>query len=125
MSEHTQSSELDQLLAEMDAKKREGVALPKHQEKVDRFIRSVLEKNSHGGLTQVEIKSLEISHYAGSSQTFININVGMVGDEGTAASVFGRDHRLVVIGKRGGYELLNGKKPSYRYGRHNALYALT
>lgn len=118
-------SELDRLRQELDADKTAGPANSKHSKIVSMFVDAVMSKNTLGGLQEVEIKDLQIHHYAGEKRTYVWLIVGMTGDEGTYASIFARDTRSVIIGKNGGFELLNGKRQSYRYGRFNAIYEPT
>lgn len=72
-----------------------------------------------------EIKKFEVKHIEGSSRTYVVIELGMEGDEGTMASVFCRDYRHVSIGVRGGVTLLNAKSKRKSEGWWNVLHALT
>lgn len=96
---------------------------------LDHVVQGVLRKNDLGQPGRTEVKRLEISEAWGGS-AFVVLEVGMVSDEGTMASVFCRDYRHLWIGKRGGIELLNPrgvKKRNIRRlsGRWNAVYALS
>lgn len=44
---------------------------------------------------------------------FVDSVVGLKGDEGTHAELYGRTHRLIKIGKRGGLKLMNYDKEKY------------
>lgn len=47
---------------------------------------------------------------------FLVSEIGLKGDEGTAASIFCRDHRHIAIGPRGGMRLVNARHPSRARG---------
>jgi hypothetical protein len=108
----------------------EGPASDKHAELVVKFVDRVFERNRRCSPRDIESKKFEVKNADG--RTFVVLEVGMVGDEGSAASIYCRDYRHVVIGKRGGIELLN-PKPTKRTkkvfktagGWFNAVHALT
>lgn len=67
--------------------------------------------NLHGDFSKnYEIKQWEVEEY----ETFISlvVEVGMIGDENTYASIYGRDRLHVFIGKKGGVTL-----PIYRQNK--------
>ena len=68
---------------------------------------------------------MEISHFDGHSTTYLLVVLGMVGDEGTMASVFCRNRRHIAIGPRGGLTLFNAKNKSEAKGWTSAIYSLT
>ena len=68
-----------------------------------------LAKNLHGEYSKnYEIKQWEIEEY----ETFISlvVEIGMIGDENTYASIYGRDRIHVFIGKKGGVTMPIYKK---------------
>lgn len=69
-----------------------------------------------------EFKRFEVEERDG--LCFLKIEIGRIGDEGTMASVLARDYRLIMIGKRGGLDLLNAQYKSKSEGIYNAMYAL-
>lgn len=67
--------------------------------------------NLHGDFSKnYELKQWEIEEY----DTFVSlvVEVGMIGDENTYASIYGRDRLHVFIGKKGGVTL-----PIYRHNK--------
>ena len=70
--------------------------------------------NLHGDFSKnYEIKQWEIEEF----ETFVSliVEVGLIGDENTYASIYGRDRLHVFIGKKGGVTL-----PIYR--NHKTIY---
>lgn len=107
----------------------EGAATPEHQ-RIAESLRDALlvQHNAHKDLSKYkphEVKKFELVHFEGSSRTYVLIELGLVGDEGTMASVFCRDYRHISINKRGGLSLLNAKVKRNAEGRWNVLHALT
>jgi hypothetical protein len=115
---------MSDILEEMLASVKLGPARPAHQAVIDRIQKNLLEKYTRHSQMDWEVKRSRITHFCGTT-TYMTIEVGLVGDEGTYAEFFGRDYRHIKIGKRGGVELLNGTRPSYRYGMNNAIYQPT
>jgi hypothetical protein len=110
-------TDFDELFRSVD-----GPALPKHQDIIDSLVKSILGKNP---LSPKEIKALRVTHFAGTSHTYLVIETGMPNDAGTAASIFCRDHRHIRIGKRGGLTLCNPSRKSNNWGRHNCVWEPT
>jgi hypothetical protein len=75
----------------------------------ERFRDEMLKRQSHGGLSDVEVKQFEVTPGPKGQGAFAYIVVGRVGDEDTLAQVFCRDTRHILIGAKGGVTLLNGK----------------
>lgn len=90
--------------------KLNGPAKPEHAPIIEKFVQQVLDKNTLGGRRQVEIKELEVCHYEGDRVTFVTLEVGFVGDEGTLAQSLTRDYRHVMIRSGGGITLMNGAR---------------
>lgn len=102
----------------------EGPANAHHAQIAERLVAAILAKHNASrprmnaervaaGLEpfkEYEIKRLEISHAESTALTFVTIEAGLVGDEGTLAGVFCRDRRHISIGRRGGVTLLNPKR---------------
>lgn len=112
-----------------DFKYYEGAATPEHQKEAedlrDRMLHRANEYRSAEHSPRV-LKKFEVTHSG--SLTFITIEIGMEGDEGTLASVFCRDYRhisLVGSGRRQRWSLLNAKLKKDRKGYWNCLHALT
>lgn len=87
-------------------------------------------ENLHGKFsTNYEIKEWRVEE----NEFFVSlvVEVGMIGDEGTLASIFGRDRLQVFIGKRGGAKIpfYTGNKNYYKpfkcmlYGDNNRVNA--
>lgn len=53
------------------------------------------------------------------------IEIGITGDERTAASIFCRNRRHIIITKRGGIQLMNAKRKSLSRGFDHAIWATT
>ena len=54
-----------------------------------------------------ELKTLTVTRFNNRSRVTIYAEAGLVGDEGTMASIFGRSKRHVTIGPRGGVKILS------------------
>ena len=106
----------------------------------DKLTAEILANNSATGnyeIKEVELKILESEIepiviggkvIAKGSRRFFgsfSIRAGMVDDEGTLAQAFCRDYRHIMIGERGGLELMNAKKKSESRGRFYAVHAAT
>lgn len=118
---------VDDILAEMEARKHWSTGNAKQTARIERIKQKLLntEYRQKHGFPAYELKRFEAYQYGDAAPVYMIIEVGMVGDENTLAEAFCRNYRHIVIGKNGGLELLNGKRPSYRYGFHNAVYELT
>jgi hypothetical protein len=91
-------TDLDQLLAEFEAATAE-ISLddlnPAQRRAADRLISSVTFRD-------FEIKKLSITRYDNNKHVTLYVESGLPNDEGTAAAIFGRFERHVLIGSRGG-----------------------
>ena len=118
---------VDDILAEMNARKHWSTGNAKQTARIERIKQQLLntEYRQRHNFKAYELKKFETYQYGDDAPVYMIIEVGMVGDENTLAEAFCRNYRHIVIGKNGGLELLNGKRPSYRYGFHNAVYELT
>lgn len=58
---------------------------------------------------QNEIRIQPWDETSGEYSLFLILETGLINDEGTAAAIFARDHRMFMIGKRGGIRTHNGK----------------
>lgn len=109
--------------------KVQGAATPKHQQIAEELRDALLRKHNAGKdldkYKADEVKKFELAHFPGGSTTFMVIDIGLIGDEGTMASVFCRDYRHIAISKRGGLKLLNPKVKRNAEGRWNVIHALT
>jgi len=88
----------------------------KQKDTLDTLIRKIREKHNVRSdlfhdrtVARKDVKQLEIDD-KDDDLVFLVIEIGGRDDEGTMAAVFCRDHRHIVIGKRGGCELLNPVK---------------
>ena len=96
---------------------------PSQKKTLDQF-RKEIEKEMISDNVTYEFKKWEISTGYG-GMIYVVSEYGLVDDEGTMASVFARDHRHVVIGKRGAIKLLNPKKKTNAHGMFYAVHGLT
>lgn len=116
-----------------DLRYLKGPAIPEHAEEVasirDALLRRANEyKDADKPELFYELKKFEVTHLEGSSVTYLVIELGMVNDEGTMASILCRNYRHISIhgtGRRKGYHLLNAKKKTESKGYWNVLHALT
>jgi hypothetical protein len=111
------------LLNELLGQYKEVAASEAHQAIAEDLRDRILARNSR--INTREVKKFEVSSREGTNQTFVVIEIGMVGDEGSLASVFCRDYRHIVIRKRGGLTLLNPKNKKFSRGWFHAVHALT
>lgn len=91
-------------------------------ETIAEVTRRILAKNERTAKA-VEVKESKVEvrdHFVA-----LTLEVGMVGDEGTMASIYCRDRRVLVIGPRGGLTLLNAKDESKNTGWFEAVHGLT
>lgn len=75
---------------------------------IDQFCEQVIARNARISPKPVEIKHKEIADHG--SLVFLILEVGMVGDETTLASLLCRDRRHILIKRKGGVTLLNAKR---------------
>lgn len=91
-------TDLDQLLAEFEASTAE-ISIddlnPAQRRAADRLISSVT-------FLEYEVKKLSITRYNNHKHVTLYVESGLPNDEGTAAAIFGRLERHVLIGSRGG-----------------------
>lgn len=83
------------------------------QAKVIEQIKARILHANYGPSASYEIKRFEITLPKEGDDlalAFLITETGMKNDEGTLASCFCRDHRVIMIGRNGGTELLNPKK---------------
>lgn len=84
----------------------------KAQKKAIEWVRQEIEKleitrmSRYG--SEYEFKRFEITEQDG--YVFVISETGLVGDEGTMASIFARTKRHIMVGKRGRLRLLNAGK---------------
>lgn len=57
----------------------------------------------YGRPEDYEFKCIQIDEWTDTKTVYIALVMGLIGDEGTLAEVFGRDRTAVCIGPRGGY----------------------
>ena len=119
---------------------RLGVAKPAHEAIVEKLKTAILYKHNRFKIEDAaecaargeeprykldEIKQFEVRHHEGMSTTYLTIETGLVGDEGSAASIFCRDYRHIAIAKNGGLTLLNPKRKRESLGFFNCVHSLT
>jgi len=75
--------------------------------------RRVIQMDGHGD--KYEYKRFEITESHG--LVSVVSTVGLIGDEGTAASILCRTHRHILVGKRGGLTLVNAARFVKKDGR--------
>jgi len=80
----------------------------KQKNVIERLYQDILKQDGHG--SEYEYKKFHTEVIDGCDHVFLTTIVGMKGDEGTLASVFGRKRRLLMIGPKGGVRSLIGKK---------------
>lgn len=73
--------------------------MTKSQEQALNTIKKLTEKHMKGCYNNAEFKMWEVHE----NEYFVSVvlEVGEIGDEGTMAAIFGRDHAQLFIGKRG------------------------
>ncbi len=86
---------------------------PTQQKLINHFEKNLVseiysEKFAHN----YEIKEFEVKKNYGGTQMVV-MEVGRIGDEGTAASIFCRDRKIIFIGKRGGVKAYNSKNQKF------------
>ncbi len=134
MRENTEMS-VDELMASIGIVQVAGPAKPEHEDIALRLIMEILHKHNRHKMEVNEtreepykldeVKTFEMCHHKGMSTTFVTIETGLIGDEGSAASIYCRDHRHIAIAKNGGLTLLNAKRKRESLGRFHAIYSLT
>jgi hypothetical protein len=106
-----------------------GAATPEHAEECDRIRTALLHRANQFKSDEhspTVIKRFEVT--SGGAHTFLVIELGLEGDEGTMASVFCRNFRHISIRgseRRKVFTLLNAKRKKDRNGYWNCLHALT
>lgn len=95
--------------------KSEGMT-PSQVEAIEHFKTRFLNTHSLGKPEEYEFKTCEIKDAGFGGNVWLSIEVGKIGDEKTAGSIFCRNRVLVMVGRRGGYTFHvyhNGK--SYKF----------
>jgi hypothetical protein len=105
--------------------KKDGAKTERHQEIATTIRNRMVEQYRRSSPRDVEVKKFEVTHFPDCPLTFVVVEVGMVGDEGTMASALCRDYRHIVIGKEGGLTLMNARNKRQSKGWFNAIHALT
>ena len=94
------------------------------QEKaLERLPDAIFRAHAYGDSSKYEVKKHEVED-SGHGTIFLTFEMGRIGDEGTLAEAFARDHRHIAIGRRGGLELLNAKRKGESKGWFNAVHGL-
>lgn len=128
-----------ELMASIGIVEAEGAALPAHNDLAVKLLNEVMRKHNRFKLEENpqriargeepykldEVKQFEMRHHVGQKTTYVLIETGMVGDEGTAASFYCRDYRHIAIQKNGGTTLLNAKRKRESLGFFNCTHSLT
>lgn len=125
----------DELLASIGIVQVKGGAKAEHEAVALRLIMEILHKHNRFKMEANEtreeqhaldeVKTFDMTHHAGCFTTYVTIETGLIGDEGTAASIYCRDRRHIAIAKNGGLTLLNAKRKRESLGRFHAVYSLT
>lgn len=116
----------------------ETAASAKHDAIVAKLVERLLEKHNRfrvrlnaeraeSGIEAAplsEVKHLEVAHHEGSRWSYVTIEIGRIGDEGTLLAAIGRDYRHIAIGERGGLSLLNSKFTKKATGWFNVVHAV-
>ena len=74
---------------------------------------------------QFDVKEMESSVEGYPSIVTVSAIVGSFGDEGTLNEIYGREHRHISVGPRGGVTLLNAKAGWNKVKGRAVLYAET
>lgn len=82
----------------------------KQQAAADRIRERILDARYGHTKDSYEIKRFEIHQRADLQMAFLVVETGLKNDEGTAASILCRDYRHILLGVKGGVELLNPKR---------------
>lgn len=125
----------DELMASVGIVQVDGAAKSEHEDIALRLIMEILHKHNRFKMEVNEtreepykldeVKQFLMCHHKGMSTTFVTIETGLIGDEGSAASIYCRDYRHIAIAKNGGLTLLNAKRKRESLGRFHAVYSLT
>lgn len=83
----------------------------------------IIELRNRGFAQNYEFKHFEVRQRQG--YVSLTVEIGRKGDEGTMASIYCRDRRIIAVGPRGGLELLNAKHKNASRGWFNAIHGLT
>lgn len=84
---------------------------PSQESKLTAIRKYHLEDKSYGNKAGYEYKQWGWS-FTSRGKVLLFSTVGMVNDEGSAASIFCRDQRVIIIGKGGALTLINAKNGS-------------
>lgn len=129
----------DELLASVGIVNVDGAACDAHYDIAHKLLDAVLHKhNRHKPQFNEEriargeepykldeVKQFTMTHHKGQKATYVLIETGLIGDEGSAASIFCRDYRHIVIKKNGGLTLLNPKRKRESLGFFHCVHSLT
>jgi len=138
MREH-QEETVDDIMASIGITQVDGAASLAHYDMAYKLLDAVLAKHNRYKLEENpnrvargeepykldEVKQFTMCRHKGMSSTYVLIETGLVGDEGTAASFYCRDYRHIAISKRGGLTLLNPKRKRESLGFFNCVHSLT
>jgi len=81
----------------------------KQAARVEAFRDQILKAKYGHTAASYEIKQFKVTEYDADTPIYLVCETGLIGDEGTAASILCRDYRLISIGVLGGCELMNPK----------------
>lgn len=97
---------------------------PSQQRLIDELPKALLNKANEYSRHDHEVKRVDVSD---ENEFFVSlvVEVGLVGDEDTMASVLCRDYRHIFIRPSGGLELVNAKLKGRSRGWRNVVYGLT
>lgn len=138
MREH-QEETIEDIMASIGISQVDGAACPAHYDMAYKLLDAVLAKhNRHKPQFNEErvargeepykldeVKQFTMCHHKGMKTTYVVIETGLIGDEGSAASIFCRDYRHIAIGKNGGLTLMNPKRKRESLGFFNCVHSLT
>ncbi len=88
----------------------EDVKCTSHQETVLKHLKRFFNRYHSPREEEYEIKRWELSQFTDSSSIFLNVSIGLKKDEGTLASILGRDKWHLWIGARGAIRVCEEKK---------------
>lgn len=94
------------------------------QEKIIADLVECIKRDQKIGQGRYEVKQQELTT-SESGIAFLIIETGLVGDEGTYASIFARTRRHIAVKPTGGIHLLNAKRERSSRGFRNAVHSLT
>lgn len=97
--------------------------MTKAQEKMVNKIKYMMEQEFFYDKEKYEIKQFDVSE----TEYFVSVvgEVGLKGDEGTLAQVFGRERFHLFIGKKGGITYYNRKGTTKHLKRYEGLLTIS